>query len=363
MHRVRSRGILATAAVCVTALVSAPAAQAQVEITSKAMKINLGGRLHMQWNHTSAGDADVASTFFVRRARVTAEIEVSDFIEGKIQPEYGEGTVGLRDAYIDLIFDPAFRIRAGQFKRPFDRFELVSSTQILVIERAGGVRGAPGCSGVGNVCSFSRFTEKLNYSDRDLGVAIGGRVSQLVWSAAVTNGEGPNDDVDENGTKSYTGRLEYRGSGLVVGAHVGAHDYPNDSTGTDEYGVAFGADVDWGGYEQPGPHVKAGFVYGDNWKNLTNAAGDPSKFASAQGIVTYMFPIRESRFMYGIEPVARVSWGDPDTDVGGDHGWLFTPGVVLYLKGRNKFAVNMDVYSPATGDTEYSVKAQMYLHF
>ena len=68
-------------------------------------------------------------------------------------------------------------------------------------------------------------------------------------------------DVDENGTKSYTGRLEYRGSGLTFGAHVGAHDYPNDSTGTDEYAVAFGADVDWGQYEQPGAHIKAGVVY------------------------------------------------------------------------------------------------------
>ena len=361
MMRFVPRGLVSLVGVALAALAAVQPANAQVEIKSKAMEITLTGRLHMQWNHTSSTDAAVPSTFFVRRARLTAEIKVSDFISGKIQPEYGEGTVGLRDAYVDLNFDRAFRFRAGQFKRPFDRFELVSSTQILVIERVGGVRGISGCSGVGNVCSFSRFTEELNYSDRDLGFQILGDVGGVRYSASVTNGEGPNDRVDENGTKSYTGRLEYRGSGLTFGAHAGVHDYINDSTGTDKYAIAYGADVDWGQYEQPGPHVQAGVVYGDNWKNLRTP--DPSKFVSAQGVVTYMFPIRENRFVYGIEPVARVSWGDPDTGVSSDDGWLFTPGLVCYFSGRNKFAINVDVWSHASGNTEWSGKAQMYLYF
>ena len=355
------RGMVSFAGVALAALAAVQPANAQVEIKSNAMEITLAGRLHMQWNHSSSTDAAVTSTFFVRRARLTAEVKVTDFISGKIQPEYGEGTVGLRDAYVDLNFDRAFRFRAGQFKRPFDRFELVSSTQILVIERVGGVRGISGCSDVGNVCSFSRFTEELQYSDRDLGFQILGDVGKVRYSASVTNGEGPNDRVDENGTKSYSGRLEYRSSGLTFGAHVGVHDYINDSTGTDKYAIAYGADVDWGHYEQPGPHVQAGVVYGDNWQNLRTP--DPSKFVSAQGVVAYMFPIRENRFVYGIEPVARVSWGDPDTDVSSDDGWLFTPGLVCYFSGRNKFAINVDVWSPATGNTEWSGKAQMYLYF
>jgi len=360
MHRVSLRGITAAAALAVASTMFAPAAMAQLEIKSKAMEIKFTGRVHMQWNQTSVTDAAVASTFFVRRARLSAEIKVTDFISGKIQPEYGEGSVSLRDAYVDLNFDRAFRFRAGQFKRPFDRFELVSSTQILVIERAGGVRGIADCAGVGNVCSYSRFTEKLNYSDRDLGFQFLGDVGNIRYSAAVTNGQGPNSRVDENGTKSYTGRLEYRGAGLVIGANVGVHDYINDSTLNDEYATAFGADVDWGQYEQPGLHVKAGATFGDNWKNLTTP--DPSRFVTAQGMLTYLIPV-ESRFAFGVEPVARVSWGDPDTDVDGDDGWLFTPGAVVHFTGRNKFAVNVDIWSPATGDTEYSVKAQMYLHF
>ena len=183
-------------------------------------------------------------------------------------------------------------------------------------------------------------------------------------SARVNHGigcRGDNRAVDENGTKSYTGRLEYDVAGLKVGAHVGVHDYINDSTATDEYAVAFGGDVDWGVYDAIGPHVKAGVVYGDNWRNLTTA--EPSKFFTTQVAAVYRFPVSAGKRLYSIAPMVRVSYGNPDTDVSGDHGWLTTAGLTFFFVGRNKFAINIDVWSPSTGATEYSVKAQSYLFF
>jgi hypothetical protein len=351
-------------------VVGAEVATAQVEFTSDAATINLKGRVHIQFNHTSADAAELPTTFFVRRARLTAEITVNDFVYGKLQPEYGEGIVGLRDAYVRLSFSRAFRTTAGQFKRPFDVFELVSSTQILVIERAGGVREAADCAGIGSVCTLSRFTEKLLYADRDIGFMIDGRLSHWRYSGAITNGRGPNNTIDENGSKSFAGRLEYNfaGGNGRVGVHAAAHDYvftnPADSTTSDAYGYAYGADVDWGEYETPGVHVKVGVVYGDNWRNqVGGATADASKFLTAQAIVSYMFPIADSRFVYGIEPMGRVSWGDPDRAVGGDEGLLLTPGAVLFFSGRNKFAINIDYYQSKGLSAEYSVKAQMYLYF
>ena len=356
----RSAGI---AGVAVGLLLVAGPVGAQVQLSSKSMELKIDGRIHFQYNQTSSDQALLANSFFIRRARLEIEAKVNDFISGRIQPEFGEGTVGLRDAFVSLTFGPGFRTTFGQFKRPFDVFELVSSSQILVIERAGGVRGVEACSGVGNVCSLSRFTEKLGYSDRDIGVMVDGALgsSGFKYYASITNGRGPNNDIDENATKSYTGRVEYAVSGLRIGGHVGVHDYPYDTTGTNKYATAFGADVDWGHYEKPGPHVQAGVVYGDNWKNL--GVTDPSKFVSAQAIATYMFPVKDNKYLYGIEPLVRASWGDPDTDVSDDTGWIFTPGLVVYMSGRNKFAVNVDVSKPAVGDTEYSIKAQTYLYF
>ena len=65
----------------------------------------------------------------------------------------------------------------------------------------------------------------------------------------------------------------------------------------------------------------------------------------------------------GIEPLLRLSVGDPDTGRDADAGTVFTPGVMFYFQGRNKIGANLDIYSPQTGDTELSLKVQTYLYF
>ena len=353
-----SRHVLGVvAAVCL----AATNAYAQVELKSKAAEVTITGRVHLQWNHTSVDD-EISNEFLMRRARLTAELKINDFISGKVQPDFGEGDISLKDAYLRLTFDPAFRATLGQFKRPFDVFELTSSTQILVVERAGGIRGVDTCGGVGGLCSYSRFTEKLEYSDRDIGVMIDGSPGdgRFGYMLAVTNGSGANDE-EENDAKSFTGRLEFMPiADLVIAGNLGLHDYIDD-TGTepsDEYALAFGGDVEWGNFSQ-GLHVQAGVTTGDNWQVPDASA----TFITAQGIVTYKIPMQDSRFLEAIEPVGRISWGEPNTDVDSDDGVLFTPGLVFYFSGRNKFGINVDIYSPSEGDTEFSIKAQSYLHF
>jgi phosphate transport system substrate-binding protein len=331
---------------------------AQVEVRSRAMQITLTGRVHAQFDHTSV-EAEPASEFLMRRVRFSADVRVNDLVSGRVQPDYGDGKLSLKDAWVRLNFAPQFRATVGQFKRPFDLFELTSSTQILVIERAGGVRGVDACAGPGGTCSFSRLTEKLQYADRDIGVQFSGASGSFGYAASVTNGTGANT-ADENGAKSYTGRVTVSPlANLEIGANVAAHDYL-DNGGVTETAIAFGGDVEFGSFGQ-GFHAQAGFVTGDNWRNL--GASGPSKFMAAQGIVTYKLPMAENPFVSHVEPVARVSYADPDRDLDADQGWLFTPGFVVHFTGRNKIAANIDVWSPATGDTEWSLRVQTYLHF
>ncbi len=358
MHITWTRGAAVWAALVLGA--EARPTAAQVKIDSRAMELTVTGRVHSQFNSTSV-DAAIGSEFLIRRARLTAELKINDFVSGKIQPDYGEGEINLKDAYVRLTFSPAFRATLGQYKRPFDLFELHSSTQILVIERAGGVRGVDACTGPGGTCSFSQFTEKLQYSDRDIGIFVDGRdpTGRFSYAASVTNGAGSNTE-DENGTKSYTGRVGFSpGSRVTIAANVAVHDYVNN-VGNDAHATAFGGDIEIGNFDQ-GLHIQAGAVSGDNWRNLAN--GNPSTFFSTQGIITYKAPIVDNAFVAAVEPVARISWGDPDIDVSDDEGVLLTPGLVVYFSGRNKIAFNVDIWSPAAGDTEWSFKAQSYLHF
>lgn len=341
-------------------LLAPNAAGAQVQLDSGAVEITLTGRVHMQYRTTSV-DGARSSEFLLRRARLTAQIKVDDFIEGFIQPDFGEGKFSLKDAYLRLNFDPAFRLSFGQFKRPFGIFELYSSTQILTIERTGKIDGVDACAGPGGVCSWSRLTEALQYSDRDIGILVDGRATdELEYRFSITNGTGANER-DENGTKSYTARVVVQAASHVrLGANVGVHDY-FDSTTDDEYAVAYGGDIEIGRYGDEF-HLQAGFLTGQNWLNL-DATRDPSTFLTAQGVASYRIPITGSSHFTAVEPLARLSWANPDTDAANAGGWLFTPGIALRMAGRNMLVANVDVWSPGAGDFAWSFKFQSFLHF
>lgn len=333
---------------------------AQVQVRSQAAEIRLTGRVQTQFNTTSV-TGEPGSEFLIRRARFAAELTINQLVSGKIEPDYGEGTVGLRDVYLRLTFSPALRATFGQFKRPFDLFQLTSSTDILVIERTGKIRGVGACSGPGGVCSLSQLTEKLQFSDRDIGAMLDGvhHSGKVGYMVAITNGAGQNV-ADENGGKSFAGRLRATPSeNLAIAVNLGLHDYVHPTRG-DERAAAWGADLEAGSFEE-GMHVQLGVVGGENWRNLV--AGDPSTFLAAQAIVTYKVPLASTRYVTHVDPVGRLSWGDPNTAIGNDDGVLLTPGVVLHFAPRNKLAVNLDFWSPAQGPSEWSLKMQSYLYF
>ena len=83
---------------------------------------------------------------------------------------------------------------------------------------------------------------------------------------------------------------------------------------------------------------------------------------TTQGIVTYRRRVSAGPIS-AVEPVGRVSWGDPDTATENDHGLLLTPGLMLHFSGRNKLGANVDIWSPSVGTTEWSLKVQTFFYF
>jgi hypothetical protein len=342
---------------------SPPALSAQaVEPRAPVERTELGGRIHLQVNSSSA-DGEAGSEFLVRRARIWAATRVNDWIDGAVQVDVSGSAASARYAFVRMSFSPAARLSVGQFKRAFDLFELTSSADILVAERDGDVRGAFDCAGVGGVCSYSRLSEKLQLSSLDVGLllqgeAAGGRVGYLL---SATNGPGPNTR-EENGTKSFSGRLEWTPvSDVKVGANLGLHDYPNAVTGEDTYAPASALDLEIGNFSR-GFHLQAGVMSGENWLNL-DGSGQESRFLTWQGIATYRVPVNGHHRIEAVEPMARVSWADPDRDGASDGGMVLTPGLLLHFGGRNKVAANVDVWRPQAGHAVWGLKAQTYLYF
>jgi hypothetical protein len=101
---------------------------------------------------------------------------------------------------------------------------------------------------------------------------------------------------------------------------------------------------------------------GQNWRKR-EAQGAESRFLTWQGIVSYRMPVSEDGRVRAVEPVGRVSWGDPDRQAASDGGLLFPPGLMLHFEGRNKVAANVDAWRPQSGRTVSGLKAQVYLYF
>ncbi len=357
----RTARLLLVVLVAAAAPPSGTSAQGVV-VDAGSLRLGVGGRLHSQVIHSSVERASTVD-FLVRRARLTFDLGVTDRLSGRIQPEFAGGGLSLKDAWVRMAFAPSFRVTAGRFNRPFDGFQLASSTLLPVIERDGRIPGVELCTGVGRICSLSRLTQALEYSERDVGVTADGRLGdRLRYFLAVTNGPGA-EARDDNDEKSFSGRVEVGlGHALTLAANVSVHDYLLAPDVDDEsaHATAWGADAEWGGILDPGLHLIAGLVAGENWRADPR---DPDEFLAVQLLLSYRLPREPAGLFEAWAPMARVSWADPSRTLRDDAGLLLTPGVMLYIRDRNAVGANLDVYRPEEGSTEYSLKVQSFLHF
>jgi hypothetical protein len=332
----------------------------QVQISARAARITIGGRLHTQFTTASVDSAD--SQFFFRRARLQADIRVTDYLDGRLEYDFASGRSGLQDAFARVTVDPALALSVGQFKRPFTLWDLHSANDLPIIERDGAVPPGQGpgerCRGVGGVCNLSRLTQQLQFDGRDIGLRLEGNVDALRYMASLTNGQGTNQN-DVNDAKSASGRVEVAVESIRLGVFGALHDYrdPIPAVDDDDFAEAFGADIEVGSFRD-GFHLIAGGVMGNNWR-----LGPDVDFLTGQVLASYYVEIAEE-MLAGVEPMFRASWADPDRDDEDDEGLLLTPGLMFYFQGRNGLAANFDHYSPdGPADAEWSLKLQLFLYF
>jgi len=362
-----------------------PRAGAAQRIEAGDLTLRFSMRAQTQFNTTSVDDDEIGkpiawSTFETRRMRIGIEAEFCDWLSAMIEPDFALGQLELKDAWINWALDPAIEVRFGQFKKPFSRIELISSSMLIPIERGLRIRGlddlgrsliAPDLQPIyarldGDPVFGDEYKllDDLRYLGRDIGVAVHGRLGGRVgYAVGVFNGEGA-DRRDVAGGKSFAGRLTYAPSAsapLSLGAGVSRRETRIDAYGGLErevVGTAFEIDAEWGAFRRPGAHIVLEVAYGDNF------VIPEMPFAAAQTWLSYFQPVRGGR-VEALEPLVRLSWADPDTGRDGDHGFLLTPGFNLYFAGRNRIMVNWDVFFPGLGgvDTENALRVQGQVAF
>jgi phosphate-selective porin OprO/OprP len=139
-----------------------------------------------------AGDSGntAVNTFFIRRARPILEGTLWQFLEFRLQPDFGQAQTVLFDAYTDIKATPSFAVRVGKFKPPVGLERLQAASDIVFPERALATNLVP---------------------NHDIGLQLSGAVGSGVisYQAGVFNGvpDLGNGDGDISDAKDFAGRL------------------------------------------------------------------------------------------------------------------------------------------------------------
>lgn len=358
--------------------------QPKIRLETKDLELTFSGRVQLQgWSSSCSGfipglpsnDPDTACRegappfdIFLRRARTSVEASLLDFLDVKLELDFaGFEDVAIKDGFARLNFLPALKVRFGNMKRPFDGFQLTSSSQILVIERDLDI---PGVSSL-RALSLDELTTRFRASDRDVGIELsgdiaGGRVSywagyfagQQIQEALDTL---PNADSRGQWIARAQANLQVGKLPLDIAVAGAVTDRPflteDGVTFTGRYFTNFELWLQLGGFNE-GPIFQGEYVYGQN--PFENRQGDildfppTDEFARAQtwqAIGGYRFLTRPrdyqgsiaKRPIEAIQPIFRVTWADPNTDIARDDNWGLTPGVQIFFYGRNKLALNWDL--------------------
>jgi len=157
-------------------------------------RLQIGALVHADGRFV-LGDDDglVTDTFLIRRLRPYIRGRFAQHFEFYLNPDFAGGALVLQDAYVDTVFSPAFRIRAGKAKTPFGLERLQSVAGILFYERALPTSLVP---------------------NRDVGIQVLGDLNGGVvsYQAGVLNGvaDGGSGDLDASDSKDVAGRVVVR---------------------------------------------------------------------------------------------------------------------------------------------------------
>jgi hypothetical protein len=379
--RAMARGTL-TLIFLSAAIASSSAAQASYP------NIKVTGRLQEQFynfdNDAVASQVGPQSNIFTRRARIEARGDISKNVSVYIQPSFeggrnlsgvnttctasevppGGGTptitcrttgrsgLRLRDAYIDVRFSKpesksALYFRAGQEKRPYSRYELISSTNLPSIERGAGGGLLPRAS--------NDLFGSAGFLSHDVGASVrlehqleDARLVTLKLGAYNGQGESLNDVNDRKSfgaraTAAVTPKIDVGASWFVHDGIVTVDDVPDSSFTNDAWGI----DAQYG---KPGDEGLFALV---EYHQGENASGTSLTMRGMQGVAAYNVRMtRPNAWLYAVEPFARVDLADPDTDADDNGASIVTIGVGLYMSSKAWLRVAYERQSFQADDSE-----------
>ena len=320
--------------------------------------LTLGGYFQGQFDAGAGGDSRFPALddrFFVRRARLTASGAVMPDLTYRLQAEFAAGLgsttgvgVSLTDGFVEWTTLPAARLRFGQFKAPYGREWLVSSTQLLTIER-------------------SLASDRLTLN-RQVGLAVLGDAhdGRLGYQAAIFNGNGRNTTANDNTDYMYVVRgTATPWQGARVGTlQVGADAFWSHDTQLPvpkEFGIDSTPETPDADNLYTGRHSGAGLdehfergIWGMDaeWLRVRfaqDASGAPVVTSQGWYVTPSAFVLERL-----VQLVGRYEWYRSDVLVSGNEISIWTAGVNYYARGHNAKLMVDYLWAKAPGAADHA---------
>ncbi len=155
-------------------------------------RLNLGTVVQADGRFSVDDPTPVTDTFRIRKARVVLAGRAAKYFDYRFMPDFGSGSPVILDAYLDVRFSRALRIRVGKDKTPIGHEVLIGDASLLFPERSLASSLVP---------------------SRDLGFQAQGDLAngKVYYAGGVFNGipDGTTSstDLDTNNHKDLAGRL------------------------------------------------------------------------------------------------------------------------------------------------------------
>ena len=172
-------------------LVSAGSDGFSITSADKSFRLKVGGYAQVD-GRTFYGDPthSLNGGFTLRRARLRLDGTVGKYVDFRLSPEFGNGTIALYDAFADVKFQPYSVFRGGKFKSPLGLEVLQEDTELSLIER-------------------SLVSDLL--PSRDIGFEVWGKLgNRFTYQTAILNGApdaSNTTDADINRGRDVVGRV------------------------------------------------------------------------------------------------------------------------------------------------------------
>ena len=162
-----------------------------IESADGSYRLRLTGYAQIDARFYPADEAAQATdTFLLRRARPTLQGTLAKRFDFYLNPDFGGGTAVIQDAYLDVRFSGAARVRLGKMKPPVGLERLQSGAWLAFVERALPSSLVP---------------------NRDVGAQLHGELAggRVAYALGVFNGvvDGGSADSDTGDGKDVAARL------------------------------------------------------------------------------------------------------------------------------------------------------------